>query len=169
MPYVTGPTADAQWGNAILSRYPILSSDTRPLPPQSLLIRRGTVQAEIDIGGGRLSLINTHFAHRGSNAPARLEQAGALVGSWLGAPRTVITGDFNAAPDSEAMAVLIESGLVNVAGEACRQPVLTSPAAAPSRQIDYIWVTADLGFRDCVVPSQAASDHLPVVATINLP
>lgn len=169
MPYVNGPTADAQWGNAVLSRYPILSSETRPLPPERLLIRRGTVQANIDVGGGQLSLINTHFAHRGSSAPARLEQAHTLVGRWLGAPQTVVTGDFNAAPDSEAMAVLIQAGLVNVAGEACPPPVLTSPAKAPRRQIDYIWATADLAYEDCAVPTQAASDHLPVVATISLP
>lgn len=169
MGYVSGPTADAQWGNALLSRYPIVESRTRSLPTEELLIRRGMIQAQIDIGRGQLMVINTHFAHTAASAPERALQAQALLASWRGAGSTVVMGDMNATPDSEAMGYFLEAGFVNVAAESCPTPVLTSPAEAPTRQIDYIWASPDLGFGDCAIAATTASDHRPVAATIVLP
>jgi endonuclease/exonuclease/phosphatase family metal-dependent hydrolase len=169
MPYVSGPTGDAQWGNAILSRYPIVSSEAFPLPPDTLLLLRGYIMAEIDVGRGRVTLIDTHFTHRGSHDAIRERQAATLVSAWESMGATVIVGDMNATPDSEAMQALSKAGLVNVAAEICAPPVVTSPADRPRRQIDYIWVSPDLGFSDCEISQTTASDHLPVVATITLP
>jgi len=169
MPYVSGPTSDAQWGNAILSRYPILSAETFPLPPDSLLLRRGVIVAQIDVGRGNLTLIDTHLAHRGKNREIRELQAAELTRAWGGTAATVIVGDMNATPDSNAMQILSGSGLVNVAAEMGRPQVYTSPAENPRRQIDYIWASPDLRFSDLEIPQTTASDHLPVVATIILP
>jgi endonuclease/exonuclease/phosphatase family metal-dependent hydrolase len=170
MPYVSGPTADAQWGNAVLSRYPIVRAETFPLPTEELLIRRGYIVAEIDIGGGTITLIDTHLAHRGStNNAAREMQAAAIANAWDGAANTVIVGDMNAPPEADSMLTLSNAGLVNVAAEICHQPVLTSPATDPHRQIDYIWISPDLWASECEVGQTLASDHLPVVATITLP
>jgi len=168
MVYINGPTSDAQWGNAILSRYPIVSAETFALPPDNVLLRRGYIVAEIDIGGGSLTLIDTHFTHRGKNYEIREWQASALVSAWDGASSTVIVGDMNATPDSDAMQVLSSAGLINVAAEVGTPPIHTSPADNPSRQIDYIWTSPDLGFSDLEIPQTTASDHLPVVATITL-
>jgi endonuclease/exonuclease/phosphatase family metal-dependent hydrolase len=169
MPYVTGPTSDAQWGNAVLSRYPIVSSETHPLPPESLLIRRGYIKVEIDIGGGTLTLFDTHFDHRGSTDEPREMQAAVLVDAWNSSPATIMVGDMNAEPDTTAMLTLSGAGLSNVAGEICTPPVLTSSADNPHHQIDYIWVSPDLEYSDCQVIQTTASDHFPVVATIHLP
>jgi len=169
MPYVSGPTSDAQWGNAILSRYPIVSAEAFPLPPDDVLIRRGYIVAEIDVGAGTLTLIDTHFTHRGRNYAVRELQASALVSAWDGVSSTVIVGDMNATPDSDAMQILSGAGLINVAAEIGTLPIRTSPADNPSRQIDYIWASPDLGFEDLEIVQTTASDHLPVVATIILP
>jgi len=169
MPYVSGPTSDAQWGNAILSRYPIVRAEALPLPPDDVLLRRGYIVAEIDVGGGTLTLIDTHFTHRGRDYAIREIQASELAHAWNGAAATVIVGDMNATPDSDAMQTLSGAGLVNVAAETCAPPVHTAPADNPSRQIDYIWVSPDMGFSDCEIPHTPASDHLPVIATIALP
>lgn len=169
MPYISGPTSDAQWGNAILSRYPILSAETFSLPPDSLLLRRGYIVARIDVGHGNLTLIDTHFAHRSKDREARELQAAELARAWDGAPATIIVGDMNATPDSDAMQILSGAGLVNVAAEIGTPPVYTSPAENPRRQIDYIWASPDLRFSDLEIPQTTASDHLPIVATIILP
>jgi endonuclease/exonuclease/phosphatase family metal-dependent hydrolase len=169
MPYVSGPTSDAQWGNLILSRYPILRAEAFPLPPDDVLLRRGYIVAEIDVGSGTLTLIDTHFSHRDQDTAIREMQASVLARAWGGAAATVIVGDMNAAPDSDAMQTLSGAGLINVAAEICPPPVHTSPADNPDRQIDYIWVSPDLGFSDCEIPPIPASDHLPVIATITLP
>ena len=62
MTYVWGPTADSVWGNAILSRFPILESTTYPMPNNDqLLLKRGFTEALIDIGNGeRIAVIGTH-------------------------------------------------------------------------------------------------------------
>ena len=170
MPYVSGPTADAQWGNAILSRYPIVRAEAFPLPTEELLIRRGYIIAEIDIGRGTIILIDTHFAHRGSsNNAAREMQAAEIVRAWDGGATTVIVGDMNAPPEADSILTLSDAGLVNIAAEICLQPVLTSPASDPNRQIDYIWISPDLSASRCKVGQIQASDHLPVIATITLP
>jgi len=169
MPYVSGPTSDAQWGNAILSRYPIVSAETFFLPPDDVLILRGYIVAEIDVGGGTLTLIDTHFTHRGRNYAVRELQASALVSAWDGVSSTIIVGDMNATPDSDAMQTLSGAGLINVAAEIGTLPILTSPADDPSSQIDYIWASPDLGWADLEIVQTTASDHLPVVATITLP
>jgi endonuclease/exonuclease/phosphatase family metal-dependent hydrolase len=169
MPYVSGPTSDAQWGNAILSRYPIVSAETFPLPPDNLLMLRGYIVAEIDVGSANLTVIDTHFTHRGEHDEIRELQASVLVSAWNGAAVTVIVGDMNAVPDSDAMRILSSAGLVNVAAEIGTRPIYTFSADNPNRQIDYIWTSPDLGFSDLEIFQTTASDHLPVVATITLP
>lgn len=59
----------------------------------------------------RVILANTHFDHLGSSA--RLE-SGKLLSRLLSEPRTVLTGDFNCSPDSEAMLCLRERFLSSV-------------------------------------------------------
>jgi len=169
MPYFSGPTSDAQWGNAILSRYPIVSAEATPLPPDDLLLLRGYIVAEIDIGGGTLTFVDTHFSHRGKHDAIRELQASELVSAWNSAPFTIIVGDLNATPDSDAMQTLSGAGLINVAAEICTPPIHTSPADDPRRQIDYIWVSPNLHFSDCEILQTTTSDHLPVIATIILP
>jgi endonuclease/exonuclease/phosphatase family metal-dependent hydrolase len=169
MPYFSGPTSDAQWGNAILSRYPIISTESYSLPTDELLIRRGFIEVKIDVGMGSLTVICTHFAHRGMQSEIRELQAREIIQHWNQSPSTVILGDFNASPDSTAMSLFSEHGLVNVAAELRPEGVLTSPSTQPSGQIDYIWASSDLLFSNLAIPLTQASDHLPVIATINLP
>ena len=64
MSCVSGPTADPLWGNAILSRFPIIEFNNYELPPRDLFILRGFTSVVIDIGGGdSLQVIATHFHH----------------------------------------------------------------------------------------------------------
>ena len=84
MPYVFGPTEGLQWGNAILSRYPIVSVETAPLPPDSLRFRRGYIQAEIDAGRGNVQIINTHLHHIEEDSQIRQQQVPVLLEAWGG-------------------------------------------------------------------------------------
>jgi endonuclease/exonuclease/phosphatase family metal-dependent hydrolase len=169
MPYVAGPTEGLLWGNAVLSRYPIVSSETAPLPPDSLLLRRGYTVAEIDVGSDTLRLIDTHLHQIGEDGEIRQEQVPSLIEAWGGAPRTVIMGDFNATPDSPEMRMLAEAGLVDISAVIGPTPRHTFYSADPDQQIDYIWSSDDLVPEDFVIPQSTASDHLPLVTTIILP
>ena len=167
MPYVFGPTADPFWGNAVLSRYPIIAFSKHELPTRDLFIRRGFVVALIDLGGGdTIKVIGTHFHHLEGGTAIRQLQSQAIVSFWNGLDRTVIMGDFNAEPDSSEINILRRAGLVDAAKLMFIAPPLTFSSDAPARRIDYIWISSDLQVLDVLVPQSLASDHLPVVATV---
>jgi len=169
MPYVFGPTEGLQWGNAILSRYPIVSVETAPIPPDSLRFRRGYIQAEIDAGRGNVQIINTHLHHIEEDSQIRQQQVPVLLEAWGDAPNTILVGDLNATPDSPEMQMLARAGLVDIAAAIGTPPTFTYYSADPDGQIDYIWISPDLVPSDFEISQTTASDHLPLVSTITLP
>ncbi len=168
MPYVWGPTADEQWGNAILSRYPINRVEFYDLPPEDVLLLRGFIWAEIDIDGTTLTVIDTHFSERDDQDEIRAIQASAILSTWNNHATTVFMGDLNSLPDSKAVNEILDAGLFDISREIGQQPTYTYSSFHPDHQIDYIFVTPDLGFSDFVIPETQASDHLPLVTTIEL-
>ena len=169
MPYIWNPTADAQWGNALLSRYPIVAAETLALPPDDLLLRRGMIVAEIDLGGGTvLTVISTHYTHVDEHDQERLIQSSAVLDLWNQKAATIFMGDLNARPDEDAIRILVENGFVDISAEIGAQPTYTYYATNPDHQIDYIFASPDLGFRDFEILRSTASDHLPLVVTIEL-
>lgn len=169
MPYVWGPTADAQWGNAILSRYPIVSAENIPLPPDDVLLLRGHLFVEIDVDGTILTVIDTHYSEKDDQDEIRAFQSSAILSTWNNKPLTIIMGDLNSLPVSQAINLLLEAGLIDISREIGDQPTYTYSSLNPDHQIDYIFVTSDLGYSDFSIPDTQASDHLPLVVTITLP
>ena len=170
MPYAWGPAADSVWGNAVLSRYPIIHAETHPMPNNDRLrLDRAFTVAVVDVGGGdRLTVIATHLHHPRDGGPERVPQVQALLDYWDGAGRTVLLGDLNAEPDDPEIELLRQAGLVDAfeaAGAA--PPGYTSPADDPQRRIDYIWVSEDLRAGAFVTRESQASDHFAVAATID--
>ena len=158
-------TADPQWGNAVLTRLPILASAYHPLPDDDLPLRRGVLDMTLAAEGGPLRILCTHFHHRRADDAVRVRQARELLRIWDGTPSTVLLGDFNAVPGSEAIRLLHDAGL----GDAS---VLLAPterstiARGGMRQIDWIFATPDLELTETVVPFTQSSDHLPVATTV---
>jgi endonuclease/exonuclease/phosphatase family metal-dependent hydrolase len=169
MPYAYGPTEGLQWGNAILSRYPIVSLEEGSLPPESLRLRRGYMLTEIETGAKNLQVMNTHLHHVAADSETRQVQVPVLIGAWNGAPRTVLLGDLNAEPDSPEMAQLTAAGLSDVGGIIGPDPGYTFYSADLYQRIDYFWTSPDLVPSQFEVRQTTASDHLPLVTTITLP
>lgn len=169
MPYVWAPTADAQWGIAVFSRYPIVSSEYFELPPDEVLLLRGYLVTKVDVGGQILTVINTHFSEKAGQDEIRAAQSSAILDTWNGAPLTILMGDLNSLPDSLAVTILLDAGLVDISREIGEQPTYTSTSVDPHQQIDYIFVSPDLGYRDFVILQTTASDHLPLITTITMP
>jgi endonuclease/exonuclease/phosphatase family metal-dependent hydrolase len=168
MPYVSGPTADPLWGNAILSRYPIIESSNLELPPRDLFILRGFTSAVVDLGNGdRLQVIATHFHHLEQDSDVRQLQTPVIVDFWNNTERTVILGDLNAEPDAPEIDLLRKAGLVDAMADAEPVSAYTFHSADLYQRIDYIWVSPDLVVKEANVPFSKASDHLPVVVLID--
>jgi endonuclease/exonuclease/phosphatase family metal-dependent hydrolase len=170
MPYVFGPTADPFWGNAILSRYPILAYSREDLPPRSLFILRGFIVALIDIGNReRLKVIATHFHHLEGQTDIRQLQSQAILDFLDGIDNnhTVLLGDLNAEPTDQEILMLQQARLRDAAAGMNPELAYTFASDNPHQRIDYIWVSSDLRVGDVQVPLSTASDHLPVVAVID--
>ena len=170
MPYVWGPAADSVWGNAVLSRFPIVDAETHPMPNNDRLrLERAFTVVVVDVGGANpLTVIATHLHHVRDGGAERVPQVQAVLDYWDGAERTVLLGDLNALPDEPEIELLREAGLVDAFDAAGAEPPgYTSPAADPQRRIDYIWISEDLSAGAFVTRRSLASDHFAVAATID--
>ncbi len=167
MPIVFNGTEEPHWGNAILSRLPIVAHGSGELPRDRSLIGRGYTWAEVDIGADDpLLVINTHLHQIEDDHDIRLLQVPVLLDFWDGRPNSILLGDLNAEPDTPEISLLIEAGLIDSWLESGTGPGLTWNAVDSSKRIDWMWHTSDLvGTRSEVIPS-LASDHLPVVVQI---
>lgn len=91
------------YGNAILSKYPILSSHAVQLPrPSGSADQRGALVTEVVLPSGEIiSVVATHLDHVGGQD----EQAKALISEKIisGKVPTILAGDMNSSVSSSAM------------------------------------------------------------------
>jgi endonuclease/exonuclease/phosphatase family metal-dependent hydrolase len=166
------------YGNAILSRPALRLVKAGPLPTEPchpFFERRGAIWVEIEIAGSKVQIIATHF---GLNRKERISQAEAITGpEWLGHPDcrapVILCGDFNSLPRSSPYRRVtrhlhdVQSALKGT------RPKPTWPVQFPLMRIDHLFISPDLTVRSVTVPrtslTRLASDHLPLMVTLELP
>lgn len=159
-------TSTALYGTAILSRFPIVSSENTHLPKAAPgEQQRGLLHAVIDVDGTQVSAYSTHLQNR--SPAARVRQVGAirdlLAGDEL--PK-VMGGDFNAHPGSPEMRTAVTYiddtwASVGVGGG------FTHPSTNPRGRIDYL-LHEGLEPLSAQVLDGPVSDHKPVQATYSV-
>ncbi|WP_166345362.1 endonuclease/exonuclease/phosphatase family protein [Phytoactinopolyspora limicola] len=158
-----------EYGNAILSRHPIVSWDHVPLPAWPGHESRGVLRASIMVDGDEpLSVWTAHLSHE--NPDQRVEQARAIT-RILPDPltRLVLTGDMNDVPGSGTMAELTRS-LTDSWATHHDEPGGTYDSVSRSIRIDYVLTAPDLDVKAVeLVDVGDASDHLAVIAEIAIP
>lgn len=171
--FVFGKTIDHQggdYGNLVLSRFPIVSSKVHKFPNDAGAEQRGAVEAEIaPTRGSSFRLFATHLDF-GRKDASEADRQGAirLVNERVattGQP-AIFAGDFNCLPGSKTIDTILETWAQSNASEA-----LTVPVDRPARQIDFVflrpkdrWKVIDVKVLDEAV----ASDHRPILATVEL-
>ncbi len=169
--------AQKQFGNALLSRLPILISDVHRLPGGGE--PRSALRTMIELDGGALWVTATHLTNR--SPEERAAQVAALAGLHTEPMDTgVLVGDFNARPDAPELSALAPrfSDAWETARERDdqagwrfwqRDEGLTHPAAAPHRRIDQVWVSAGVEVASArVLDAGGASDHLPLMVDLEV-
>lgn len=164
MPYAWGPASDDDlWGNAILSRAPL--SDVAVLRYRSTQnLKRSAVRARVATTRGDVWVIATHLDNPSGAGAVRLEQAAQLIAFRGERAPAIVAGDLNATPDSDVIATIVASGLVD-------SGAILGPSAATAedgRRIDYILATPDLELMATRIVETDASDHRPVVAVYHV-
>lgn len=155
------------YGNGLLSRYPIVREVNTHLDQVEPGERRGVLQTIVDIGGREVAVLVTHFDVR--NAEERLLSARQVEEQILPAYRAyplLFAGDFNDVPHG-AVYQRLTTRLAD-AWTAGDGPGYTIPVHAPARRIDFVFHTPHLKPVAAHVPRSDASDHLPVVVDLQL-
>lgn len=165
------PVAGGEYGNALLSRHPILERKNTHFQHLHDGEQRGVLQAVVEVKGRKLLLLNTHLAHRAVDVDDRLfcaEQVETLVGEYADLP-VIFAGDFNERPDG-ALHERLSRNYVDVWKAVGDGDGFTHASEQPNKRIDYIWLSGERGLTPLRswVPETLASDHMPLVAEIEL-
>lgn len=163
MPYQGG-----EYGQAILSRHPMDDLEVIRLPQTVSTEPRIAVAATIRPAGARpFRFVGTHLSAARDDSEREL-QAKALAEA-LAKDRslpTILVGDMNAAPGSQAIANL---GVGETWQDTTPDDAFTSGAERPYRKIDWVLLSKPAAWKvvDAKVPEEpTASDHRPVVVEL---
>ncbi len=168
------PLQGGEYGNAILSRWPIVSHRNHALPCFENGEQRGALIAEINVplqhsstADFPLTFISTHLDHRRDDAEriASADQINNIVRQQSSAPK-ILAGDLNAAPESEVLKTILKQW-----SNTTITPMPTIPVDRPRTQIDYVllWHSTQakvIEYR--VLDESVASDHRAVFVVVEL-
>ncbi|MFC3040715.1 endonuclease/exonuclease/phosphatase family protein [Virgibacillus xinjiangensis] len=152
-----------QYGTAILSKYPILTSENYPLTRLGNTEQRGLLEAVINVKGNHVHVFNTHLALTPEERELQIQEVVDIAEQSKG-PQ-VIMGDLNAIPESDEMVPMYAHYKDAFSGQ---DDAYTYSAANPTKRIDYIFTSEDLGVQNSRVIDTLASDHLPITTEILL-
>jgi len=158
-----------QYGNAILSRYPITEHRNHLLPNVDAGEQRGVLAATIQMSKDRsLRLLATHFDHRRPDAErlASAKFVNKLAVKRSGMP-AIFAGDLNDVPDSRSLQEI--DGVWTRTNARMIMP--TIPVGKPARQIDYIFVRPKARWtlvETRVLDEAVASDHRAIFTIVEL-
>lgn len=148
-----------EYGIATFSRYPILS--TKHILLESFgQEQRGVLKVTIDVEGETVSVYNTHLCLDSDNRYAQMTE---LIDMISDDPYpSILLGDFNAQPESDAITLLREqTDLIDTFEHI--SPAFTIPSNQPNRRIDYIFTSSSIKSENQTVIQTEASDHLPIL------
>jgi endonuclease/exonuclease/phosphatase family metal-dependent hydrolase len=181
---VTLPFYTLQFGNAILSKFPVVDARLLRFPTLSLWEDRFAgshdgVVATVETSQGPIRVVAVHLEYR--DEAIRVEAAKMIANLVTRQTVPLIAmGDYDSAPsgfvahqmtDSRENAIHImegEAGMKTVRSAVPGPKDLTYPSEAPDRAIDWIFVSDGLNLTQCQVVSSKLSDHFMVVGTIRM-
>lgn len=155
------------YGNGFLSRYPIISAETIPVPDPvekkytGHYETRCLLHAKIDIPGG----LDVFVIHFGLNPD---EQANAVktVVKNITAQRCILMGDFNVLPENPVLETIRER--MYDTAVLFKKELFSFPSDKPNIKIDYIFTSKDIKVLSADIPQIVASDHCPYIASVEI-
>ena len=174
-----------RFGNAILSKHPIVEAGVVDLPGFSsietiLAGKKRSVYCTINVNGKRIRVVGAHLSHRSEALRVRSVDVITQILSSDTVP-TVVAGDLNSTPsgfpNSQADAVAGNAlDLLDASSLFQRRPEqapdnstkLTYHSTQPKSVIDWVLAPKYWQFIDYRVELSALSDHRPVVADLLL-
>lgn len=122
-------------------------------------VRRALLIVELNVDGHALTVISTHMAHLTHGAPRHFAQLRKVIRSRRDQP-LVLGGDMNMwGPGVRPQLPQLRRAV----------KAKTWPSWGPHSQLDHLLISRDLDVIDAYVSGNVGSDHLPVMAVLELP
>ncbi len=161
------PLQGGHYGNAVLSRFPIVRHQNHRLPNIDDGEQRGVIEAEIQVPSSAtpIVMLATHFDHRRDDQErfASAQAIEHLISDRADQP-ALLLGDLNDVAESRTLTRLATRWTsVN------DQPLPTIPVARPTRQIDFILYRPENRWRVVetrVLEEAVASDHRAIFSLV---
>ncbi|MBO5355428.1 MAG: endonuclease/exonuclease/phosphatase family protein [Clostridia bacterium] len=153
------------YGNAILSKYPIERVENIPIPDPDVKKYNGYYETRCVLKAtleGGITVLVTHF---GLN-PDEQENAVRTVLTHTVQEKCILMGDFNVVPSDPVLAPIREK--MTDTASAFEGERFSVPSDAPTKKIDYIFVSKDVTVMAADIPAIVASDHRPHTAEVEL-
>lgn len=162
-----------KYGNAVLSRFPIVAEKNHLLPNADASEQRGVLEVDVELPqGGQLKLLATHLDYR-RDPTQRLDSAKFINEAFALDTKypVCLTGDLNAVPDSTVLDAFRKHWTLPPG-----QDGLTIPVGTPNRKIDYILVgsaepSSGVRLREVetrVLDEAVASDHRAILSVFEV-
>ena len=168
-----------QYGNAILSKYPITYSKNHHMTPVKQWYgndeQRGVLEVIIEIEDMAINVFNAHLSLKDEELKLSVNEILALTEKSKFP--CIVLGDFNAppfyAPIRQMTRQFKDAFLEMKRGDAYTYPSTYSYATTgvdlkPVTRIDYIFIGPELDVVQTATISSDVSDHLPIVADLVL-
>jgi endonuclease/exonuclease/phosphatase family metal-dependent hydrolase len=160
--YIRENGKEGQYGNAILSWFPITAHQFYYLPGDGTAERRSLLRAEINAHGRSLTFFNTHLGLQTPEQALQIDTVAEKIKSTFGP--MILLGDFNMKPDNPLLEkvasatpkVLLQNNVTTFAGK--KDAIM---------EIDHIFTNLSPEQPAWTQPT-LASDHHPVLAQLQL-
>jgi len=153
-----------QYGNAFLSKYPIIENSNHKLP-RELMEPRGILDVTIDIMNNPYHVFVTHLGLNANERNKQVEAINSLLADKEGP--VILMGDFNNQGNSEEMLKLdsrmVDSALALEKGD---MNTYSFNSDEPNVRVDRIYASEDIELKDHVVLPSEVSDHRRVITKI---
>jgi endonuclease/exonuclease/phosphatase family metal-dependent hydrolase len=168
---------DGEYGNGILSRYPIIQSRNFHYTMIREGEQRGLLQCVINFHEIEIAILNTHIDYREDDTERlkNVEEIKQVIANYSELP-IILCGDFNDLPGSRTHNSLKET-FIDVWEECGDSEGFTYHAEKPSKRIDYIFLlnindneTKNIELKPINVEiiNSISSDHLPLITEFEL-
>ncbi|WP_434994706.1 endonuclease/exonuclease/phosphatase family protein [Arthrobacter sp. Ld5] len=180
-PPLPGDVDNRQYGTAILSEYPIISSENHLLTnieyEERPTEQRGLLEAVVNVRGNHIAFYSTHLDFQ--REEQRALQVQEIIDITDASKRpAVIVGDLNATPDAPELQPLFSVFTDTFAALGQNEDYTFGPdleglpgsgsVENPSLRIDYILTARGATATSAKVIHTTASDHLPIVAELSI-
>ncbi|NLK34926.1 MAG: hypothetical protein GX301_05685 [Gracilibacteraceae bacterium] len=149
---------NGQYGNAILSKFPIEEYEVNKLPSNGE--RRTLLRAGLNVYGNRIYFYSTHL---GLDQEERDIQVEEIVRLAADNSNSIVSGDFNSGVDKLGA---ITGRYIDCASFENNDSRATFEEGELSERIDYIFASKNFKVKAYDVLELDASDHYPVICTL---